>query len=515
LNSISRQIGATLPVRDEQLRKQWPLWTLALIVYVGASFYLLTKMRVPTPLHLVVMLMAVAILFVTLVRIEWGIMALAMVFPFSRPGVSIGPQDMFHISAFNVALVGVLFAYVMRYLGDPAFREKRPFLRRTPLDGVIAVFASLVIISVLASFNLGHSTAVKVLTLADTKELILNLAWFYLIVTLLRTPQELRQFVTVFAIGGLLAALYGLASRLSGGSAAVTQGTITTDLGGGAGGRLAGGWLGIDHPNMFAAMLLMTVPFWLFAVLHIRHGIRRIMAELAVMVGFLGLLFTYSRSAWIGSLVGMGLAGLTDRRSLARIIVFGIVFALAAQAVMLVTMNLNVVDAISSRFEDLESTGFSSRPEIYASALAVIEAHPWLGVGLGAFREHAPTIRREWVASHAHNVFLSFASEAGIPAALAFILLLGMIFRLAFRSLRASVSVPGYGFIALGATAGLVGLSAQMMAVQIFRHDMIGYGFYTLVAIVVVTHRMVKNGEFERLSETTQPGDRRAGAWIG
>jgi O-antigen ligase len=237
-------------------------------------------------------------------------------------------------------------------------------------------------------------------------------------------------------------------------------------------------------------------------------------AEFAVINGFLGILFTYSRAAWFGSVLGVGLVGLADRKSLRRIVLFSIIFAIAAQTLILFTTDMNLVEVIANRIKQLESSDFSARPQIYASAIQVIKTHPLLGVGLGAFRAHATAVPQGWVPMHAHNAYLAYATEAGIPAALVFVTLLVRILAMSVRNLRAIGRLPGYGFIALGSCGALIALTAQAMVEQVFHHRTLGFGFYALVAIVVALDRMIREGQFDEI-KVSEPGTRAArSVWI-
>ena len=451
----------------------------------------------------------------TSLRIEWGILALALILPFARPGITIGHPKVFQISAFNFAIVGVMLAYVLRYVADARFASLGPMIRRTRLDGHLFVFGFLILLSSLWSFNVNTSAKITLTTLLYLKEHVFNFIWFYMLVTLLRKPKDLRQFAMFFAVAGLAASIVGMATRLMGGGAAITGGTMERDLEAGAGGRMGGGWLGLGHPNTFAALLLMTMPIWFFAVSHLRHGIRRLVAEVAVINGFLGILFTYSRAAWGGSMLGVGLVGLADRKSLKRIFLFSIIFAVAAQTLILFTTDMNLVEVIANRIKQLESSDFSARPQIFASAIQVIKTHPLLGVGLGAFRAHAPAGPQGWVATHAHNAYLQYATDVGIPAALVFVTLLARILAMSVRNLRAIGRLPGYGFIALGSCCALIALTVQGMVEQVFHHRMLGFGFYALVAIVVALDRMISERQFDKTEfPDSRPSTKRS-AWIG
>ena len=101
-----------------------------------------------------------------------------------------------------------------------------------------------------------------------------------------------------------------------------------------------------------------------------------------------------------------------------------------------------------------------------------------------------------------------------IPAAVAFTILLIRVLAMSVRNLRAIGRLRGYGFIALGSSAGLIALTVQTMAVQIFHHRILGFGFYALAAIVVALDRMIREGQFEGLS-SAEPGARsRVSPWI-
>lgn len=78
------------------------------------------------------------------------------------------------------------------------------------------------------------------------------------------------------------------------------------------------------------------------------------------------------------------------------------------------------------------------RPEIYKSALAMIAERPLSGYGLGTFATVYPEFARfdAGVTIHrAHNDWLEWAAEGGIPLALAWALLLAASARAAWRSI--------------------------------------------------------------------------------
>jgi O-antigen polymerase len=86
------------------------------------------------------------------------------------------------------------------------------------------------------------------------------------------------------------------------------------------------------------------------------------------------------------------------------------------------------------------------RPEIYRSTLAMIAQRPLTGYGLGTFATVYPEFARfdaGVTIRQAHNDWLEWAAEGGIPLALAWALLLATSARAAWRS------VWGLGILAV------------------------------------------------------------------
>jgi O-antigen ligase len=92
-----------------------------------------------------------------------------------------------------------------------------------------------------------------------------------------------------------------------------------------------------------------------------------------------------------------------------------------------------------ARFENLGEqyeASANNRATIWKDTIRLIDIHPWVGTGLGTFSIAYPAVQTSFegrLVSHAHNDYLEFASELGIPAAL---LLFGGIFYLLLQSAR-------------------------------------------------------------------------------
>ncbi len=497
MSGITERVRHAFERSEDYLGRSWPVWVLAIVMYTGVAWVLLTKIRLPDPLYLIVFVMAITIVAITLFKIEWAVLGLAAMIAFTRPGVSFGPGSVFHVSGFNLALIGVWMVYIVRYAADAELAAKGPLVRRTELDTIIGIFLILATLSMLVGLNKNWQEFARARVLLYWKEQILYFAWFYLVVTMLRTPKDLRRFAIIFATAGVFIAAVGLYNRFGGAVEAVHATTEELEAGV-VGGRAEGAgtaFLGLGHPNFLGAFLIMSMPFWFFAVDHLKRAWHRLFADGAILLGFLGLLFTYSRSAWFGVVAGIGMLSLSDRRAITRIIVFFVLFAAVAQALSFAYTGMGATDLVAMRFEQLNRSNYSARPAIFASALEVVKDNPLTGVGPGAFSFHADHSMVGGVLSQAHNLLLTIAAEMGIPAAIMYIIFLVALFRMGIRNLRAVAREPGYGFIAQGAYAGLFAIVAQTFFVHLFYHRNVGYALYALLGIIVAMNRMVREGE--------------------
>jgi len=170
---------------------------------------------------------------------------------------------------------------------------------------------------------------------------------------------------------------------------------------------------------------------------------------LALLVLALGLFLTFSVGAWVGAAVGCAVVVACLPRRLAITLA-----AMALVASLLATPVLRT-ERVSSHFK-LETASTSTvRLAVWQSALAMIQDHPWQGVGLDGFLELyrtqyiRPEAWREPDLSHPHNLLLEAWLSLGILGPPAILWLLGLFFWHAQRLLR-QVDEPAFRALALG-----------------------------------------------------------------
>jgi O-antigen ligase len=208
--------------------------------------------------------------------------------------------------------------------------------------------------------------------------------------------------------------------------------------------RLRGTFVNPDHLASFLEIALAVTFAWGW------WGMRRARREPIPIEGrlalalppvvvwlllFMGLAFTGSRGGLVAAVVavvaqGLLLARAARRRRLAPV---GAVAALAG---------IGVVAAISLQqgFGRLASTSayevtWNSRRQMYAAAWDLWQAFPWLGAGLGAFRDAIPLTQPDDLPGtwwHAHSDWLELLATVGIVGAAVFLAgLVPLVLRLA------------------------------------------------------------------------------------
>lgn len=250
--------------------------------------------------------------------------------------------------------------------------------------------------------------------------------------------------VALIAIG-LFEAVYGLVQYLAGWQYVFGYARIyNTDV-------ASGTYVNRDH---YAGLLAMTLPFMLAGIwfrVPWRHApqraIRRdilVSSETAVWVArlvlfavvFIGLVFSMSRMGIAAALAGLALvSAIALMRSTKRA---GLAMALVVLALPVLYAVWIGLSPVLERFAVLARPGYleTNRLPVWRDTLALIRDYPLLGTGLGTYRWSSLHYQSSFLGNiyeHAHNDYLEFAADIGIPAAL---LLFGSLWLLVVKVAR-------------------------------------------------------------------------------
>jgi putative inorganic carbon (hco3(-)) transporter len=279
---------------------------------------------------------------------------------------------------------------------------------------------------VTALFSIAPETAIDVYI-----ERLKALVIFFVVMNVLRTPQQLRFYILLILVAFALFPARG-----------TLQNYVTghTEMGRAVWNKVYG------NSNDLAAMMLLMLGLVL-AIASVKTqnvGVRRAAAAL-VPVTLLIILLTQSRGVFIGLLAGFGpplLARLIKRPSatapvLTVIAVIAVVVPAATwhrlEGITHLTETISGADkegrppASESKYEQWASSSARQRFDILKTGLHIAASHPVLGVGIGCYREANERYAPQLGERDAHNTYVSVAAEMGLPGLVLWLGLVGSV----------------------------------------------------------------------------------------
>lgn len=188
-------------------------------------------------------------------------------------------------------------------------------------------------------------------------------------------------------------------------------------------------------PTQHGGVFALLAVWWMLVIV---SGTRGTWMALSVAAVILAAVSWHAASAWLKvQILALAWGAL----------LFGILF-------VGVPTGLGMDASLENRLVNLAT--LSGREVIWSIAWEQIQAHPWLGIG----PMHLAAIRND-AGAHPHNAVLQMAAEWGIPAALAFLVPVG----LGIAHLLAKIRQPHitYGPLLVCLTAGILATITQSM----------------------------------------------------
>lgn len=295
---------------------------------------------------------------------------------------------------------GIVF-WLFRLKVDPDFH-----FRHLPFDVPISVFVVVSGASVLVSpdmafsfYNYYNLVGVYVLT-------------YVLVGQNIRTRAEVKRLLAAMAGSAFLVVLYGFYQYLFGidiGEMRWVDGEAFPELRT----RVFSTW---ENPNILAGYLDAAICVALGIYAKVSDKPRKVILAVGMVLLALCLAMTYARGACLTIaiiLVGYGI--LRDRR---------VLLACLVGAVVLLLADSTLYGRLASVFTKVD-TSTEMRWAIWESTIAMIEDHPFFGIGWGAFWMVYPSYDfylegADVKLVHAHNIFLNYLAEIGVVGTLAF-----------------------------------------------------------------------------------------------
>jgi O-antigen ligase len=242
-------------------------------------------------------------------------------------------------------------------------------------------------------------------------------------------------------------------------------------------------------PSIYGRFLVVAI---LASLVLVVHGAARrvaIAAAAAVIVSWVGLVFSFSQSSFVALAVGVGIIAwfAWGRLTLALLGVVAVVVLIAAVAMP------------SVRHHSLNSAS-GGRYKLVKNGIAIAAHHPIQGVGIGGFKkayaERTGLKGKEPKAAASHDTPVTVAAETGIPGLALFGWILVTAFLLAFRALAPTFA----GRVALALGAVLAAIATHSLFYNAFFEDPVAWAALGLVPLAAAA--LVR----ERVSEPRQRG---------
>lgn len=383
---------------------------------------------------------------------EAGILGLIIFAPFT----SLLPHPTLLVLA---GVVVTSFAYVIKCI-----RGKRT-MRFGFMGALVSLFA-------LATFLGGFSATGGKESFYPAVTYVILMLGYFLTTNLLGTRELCHHALISFGVSSSIVAAYGVLQYVFGD---VTANWLDNEMFSYIPGRATSFF---DNPNVLGTYLVMMIPFIMAIFICVKGFKARgvIFAELTLTV--LCLIWTWSRGAWLGGLIGLfSLLMVLNSKNIILLIGAGLSAPL---------MKYFVPGGVVSRFMSIGNMADSStyyRVYTWKGVIRMLK-DVWIsgiGVGQATFEQMYPSFAYAGIeaAPHAHNLIMQITVELGISGAVIFVLLMFFFFQNCFEFLKNS---SGESRLLVG--AGMSGIAAALV-MGLFDHIWYNYRVFFIFWVVV------------------------------
>jgi O-antigen ligase len=342
-------------------------------------------------------------------------------------------------------------------------------VRRTPLDGVLALFYGTLALSTLLS---GHP-----LEASGWLRLWVVLAYFS-VFWWLRDRGHAVRVTRLLVLAGAVAGAYGILQHYTGVDwyrSILGRATYVRPREAGTAGYAVVGFF----RNYLTFAHTMLFPLGAATALGLAGHVTGLAAAAVLVVA---LVLSTARGAWLAMVAMAGMLAFRARGR--RMIVTLAGLAATACLTFMIAPDLRA-EAAQMFVRDGANAG---RLGIYAANLDIVHDHPVFGLGFGRYQRAArpyyanhPNADRR---SHAHNNFLHIAAEAGLAGLGAFGLFYATALRRGWEAIRAGGDRDVQA-VAVGAWAGLVAFLVGGLTQYNFGDAEVAIAMWTALALLM------------------------------
>lgn len=410
---------------------------------------------VVSPIIVTIAIIGILVALVIVARFEVGVFLVLFLAAF-LPTAAVAGLGVITVIGFAVAL----------------FTGRIKNLKPTAIAPLLAIYVLFGIFSTATSFNIPSSAFVFVVYLVF-------IATYAVIANTLTTTAKWRAAVVTFALSALMIALFGIVQNFT--MDATTQSWVDPEMFEDIKIRV---YATFDNPNVLGQYFIITIPI-IFALFVFSKKLTQKAAWLGVFaVSFLCLLYTWSRGAWVGVVLGIGVFLLIRDRRWIVLLILGIL-----------AMPFVLPESIMNRLLSIGNTGDSStayRVSVWIASARMALDYWMSGVGYGSdafaavYSSYA--LNGAGYALHSHNFYIQFIADVGIGGLIAYIL----IVLTAYREISAVKNNQMIKTVSFALAGTLAGYLFQGVAESLWYNMRMSLMFWIVMAFIISGARLDK-----------------------
>ena len=343
------------------------------------------------PVYLLLLAGGLIAAYLVLVSPEFGVLAMITLLPFAP----------------TMGLVALVLYTALCFVLK-AIRGKRS-VKFDLLDGIVLIFMLMMI-----------SGGVVAMSRASLKPMMVYVAFmlgYFLVVNLIRSREWVMRCVTGAILSCTVVAGYGIFQNFFGLAEQTWQ---DADMFSSIKGRVVSTF---ENPNVLAEYLIMVLPLMLAAFIVTKKPRGKVFALLCMAMSGGCLIYTWSRGAWLGFMIGVVIFMLMySKKTLAAML-----FCLVGIPFLPFVLPESIIQRFTS-IGDLGDSSTSYRVYIWEGVIKMLKDYFATGIGIGtdSFKLVYPAYALSGIetAPHSHNLYLQITVELGIFGLIVFLALL-------------------------------------------------------------------------------------------
>ena len=370
----------------------------------------------------------------------------------------------------------LLIAMICLWMYKLFTERKTAAIKQTPLDMPVIFFIAVML------FMLIINSPDYRISLEGFRATIQYMLWYFAALQLMKNKKSARNVCNALVLMGAAMALHGVYQYI-------------------IGAEMPAGWIDqnensvrtrvysiLTSPNIMGSFMTLCIPITVsLGIYETENRKKRYLYFFFALMMCASLIFTFSRGAWMGFAVAVGVyIFMKDKRLIIPAII---------AAVLVIFLVPSVGNRITYMLSDeyIESSMKGGRLIRWLQGMQLLkETDPVMGVGLGHFggavamnNNTQSYIGREIVRTfYMDNYYLKTAVETGIIGLLSFVILMYQTIISSVRTI-AKAEEKGYREIEIGILAGLCGIMCHNLVENIFEVPMMASCFWLMAAVMM------------------------------